>query len=63
MESEYNSKNRQRSLPMDDRPAWDEIFGAGKVYAVSTGRVCWMDAGENLSKFLVSGVVLHILHN
>jgi len=25
-------------LPMDDRPQWDEIFGAGKVYAVSTGR-------------------------
>jgi len=40
MESEYNAKNRQRLLPMDDRPPWEDVFGAGKVYAVSTGRVC-----------------------
>jgi len=46
MESEYNSKNRQRMLPVDDRPQWDEIFGAGKVYAVSTGRVCCITVNE-----------------
>jgi len=40
MESEYNAKNRQRLLPMDDRPQWEDVFGVGKVYAVSTGRVC-----------------------
>jgi len=41
MESEYNMKNRQRMLPMDDRTQWEEVFGAGKVYGVSTGRVCY----------------------
>jgi len=40
MESEYNMKNRQRMLPVDDRPLWEDVFGVGKVYAVSTGRVC-----------------------
>jgi len=39
MESEYNTKNRQRMLPMDDRTQWEDVFGVGKVYAVSTGRV------------------------
>jgi len=42
MESEYNTKNRQRTLPLDDRPPWEEVFGIGKVYAVSTGRVCFI---------------------
>ena len=39
MESEYNTKNRQRMLPMDDRTQWEDVFGVGNVYAVSTGRV------------------------
>jgi len=43
MESEYNTKNRQRLLPLDDRPQWEEVFGLGKVYAVSTGRVCCIE--------------------
>lgn len=43
MESEYNTKNRQRMLPLDDvdRPQWEDVFGVGKVFAVSTGRVCF----------------------
>jgi len=43
MESEYNTKNRQRMLPLDERTPWDDVFGVGKVYAVSTGRVRYID--------------------
>jgi hypothetical protein len=40
MESEYNVKNRQRIVSVEDRQHWDDVFGPGKLYAVSSLRVC-----------------------
>lgn len=42
MESEYNIKNRQRMVSMEDRQHWDDVFGTGKLYALSSLRVCGM---------------------
>jgi len=40
MESEYNTKNRQRVASMDDKQHWEDVFGSGKQYAISSLRVC-----------------------